>query len=118
MENKMNSKLVFCGLGQYNILIQGIFKTLCIFNQFLIGGWFDIQEGIFIREKSVICRLNKFNHFLIKSLLRKEKEFLISTGYTFVQSSEENNKDGFTHFQNSNTFIIPENLSFVKYNEF
>lgn len=111
-------KLVFCGIGQYNKAIQGIFKSICIFNDYLTGGWLDTSEKIFVTEKAIICRLNSFSHFLIKALLRREKEFLIAENYTFQISSENENPEGFTHFENSNVFIVPQNMQFIPFNKF
>lgn len=111
-------KLVFCGIGQYNKAIQQIFKSVCIFNDYLTGGWFDASEKIFVTEKAIICHLNSFSRFLIKMLLKREKEFLVADNYSFQISSESENPDGFTHFENSNVFIVPQNMQFIPFNNF
>ena len=114
----MNEKLVFVGLGQYAKSIQVFFAALGIFKESLIGGWFDSEAQVFIQEKCAVLRLNKFNRFLVKLFLKREKEFLLTSGFTFAEGNIQDFKDGFTKFKDNNTFIIPNSLNFIKYNDF
>ena len=113
----MNENLIFVGLGQYAKSIQVFFAAIGIFKESLIGGWFDAETQVFIQEKCAVLRLNKFNRFLVKLFLKREKEFLLTSGFTFAEGNIQDFKDGFTKFENNNTFIIPNSLNFIKYNE-